>query len=126
MTNIENVCAAAPHFGGYFIDRLALVRGAEGDTLDVGLHWGPQKPDYYLSFERLYYFSISRFPGPDAEPLDKVEATILEPGDEPWPVGLSVNARRSLSLPRLLWFRTEGPVRLVVVAAVATMFTENA
>ncbi|WP_040793485.1 hypothetical protein [Nocardia paucivorans] len=124
MKHFEQIRLAAPLCVGYMVDRLTLSQIDETDALDIGLRWGPAKPDIILSFQDVYYFEIGRLPGPGAEPLDDVTATVLPPADEPWPAQLHIDTIRSAALPPLLWFRAEGPVQLNVVAAIANAFVE--
>ncbi|MFF7474454.1 hypothetical protein [Streptomyces sp. NPDC008092] len=124
MNEFARLCEKVPDFAGYVIDRLSMSRIEEADALDIGLRWGPGKPDVTLSFRDVFYFTIGRIPGPGAEPLDRLAAQVLQPQDQPWPDGLSMDLVRSASLPTLIWVRAEGPVQLSVVAAIATIFME--
>lgn len=109
---------------GYVVDRLSLALVDEADALEVGLRWGPEKPDVTIAFRDIYHFSIGRLPGPGAEPVDQVKATVLEPMNGPWPEGVPLDLVRSTALPQLIWLRTEGPVQLSVLAAIATVSLE--
>ncbi|MFE4457197.1 hypothetical protein ACFROC_07555 [Nocardia tengchongensis] len=124
MNAFERIRIAAPLCDGYLIDRLAMSRVEETDALDIGLRWGPAKPDIVLSFQDAYYVEIGRLPGPGGEPLDNVTATVLAPSDEPWPAPLRIDTVRSAGMPPLLWFHAEGPVQLNIVSAIATAFIE--
>ncbi|GAA0949514.1 hypothetical protein [Nonomuraea longicatena] len=109
---------------GYFLDRLSLERIDNVDALEIGLRWGPEKPDMTLAFRDVYFSVIEWTPGPGTAPLDQVAATLLEPSDSPWPEGLAPQLVRSSSLPMLVWFRTEGPVHISVLAAIASVSLE--
>ncbi|WP_322749068.1 MULTISPECIES: hypothetical protein [unclassified Frankia] len=124
MTGFSQLLEIAPRCTGYVIDRLSFSRVDDLEALDIGLRWGPQKPDIIIAFRDVYYFSIGRLPGPGAEPLDQVIATVLEPKDGPWPDGVSFDLVRSVSFPSLVWLRAEGPVQLSVIAAIATVHLE--
>jgi hypothetical protein len=109
---------------GYFLDRLSLERIDDVDALEVGLRWGPDKPDMTLAFRDVYFCSVERPPGPGDAPLDRVTAMLLEPSESPWPDGLDLELTRSSSLPPLIWFRAEGPVQISVLAAIASVSLE--
>ncbi|MGW2013898.1 hypothetical protein [Streptomyces sp. NPDC001927] len=124
MSSLQKVLEAAPGCQGYFLDRLSLERIDDVDALEMGLRWGPGKPDVTLAFRDVYFCSIERPPGPGAAPLDQVTATLLEPSDSPWPEGLDLELIRSSSLPALIWFRAEGPVHVSVLAGIASVSRE--
>jgi hypothetical protein len=96
------------------------------DVLEIGLHWDASRPEMTLSFRRIYYFALGKSPQDDTPLIDKVEVSEVVPSDEAWPSGLAnkMNVVRTADLPHLLWVRTEGPVRLEVVAAMATVHQE--
>lgn len=108
----------------YLIERLLFSRIADSDTLDIGLRWGPEKPDITLSFQNVHHFSASGLPDVSAGPLDQITTTVLEPGDEPWPDGLEPGFHRSAELPPLLWFHVSGPVRISVLSSTAAAYIE--
>lgn len=124
MTEFESFRKVAKSCEGYFIERLSLSRVDESDSLDIGLRWGPDKPDVTLSFVSVYYFVMGHQPGSGAEPLSEVKVTVLEPSDEPWPEGLAFEDMRSAALPPLIWLSAAGPVQLDVLAAIATAYVE--
>ncbi|WP_432098559.1 hypothetical protein [Streptomyces sp. WAC 04229] len=124
MSSFQTFLEVAPGCQGYFLDRLSLERIDDVDALEMGLRWGPEKPDMTLAFRDVYFCSIERPPGPGDAPLDQVTATLLEPSDSPWPEGLALELIRSSSLPVLIWFRAEGPVQVSVLAAIASVSLE--
>ncbi|MEU7749688.1 hypothetical protein ACIBO2_08760 [Nonomuraea sp. NPDC050022] len=124
MSAFDQFLKVAPRCEGYVVDRLSLAQVDDVDALEIGLRWGPEKPDIMLAFRDLYFFSIGRTPGPGAGPLDQVMATVLGPENAPWPDGISLDLVRSTSLPPLLWLRVEGPVQFDVIAAIATVSLE--
>ncbi|RLU99298.1 hypothetical protein CTZ27_15250 [Streptomyces griseocarneus] len=124
MTSLQRFLEVAPHCQGYSLDRLPLERIDDVDAMEIGLHWGPDKPDMMLAFRDIYFCSIERPPGPGAAPLDQVTAALIEPSDSPWPDGLPLELIRSSSLPTLVWFLAEGPVRISVLAAIASASLE--
>ncbi|WP_190232918.1 hypothetical protein [Streptomyces avicenniae] len=124
MSSLQSFIEAAPGCQGYFLDRFSLDRIDEIDALEVGLRWGPEKPDMALAFRDVYFCSIERPPGSGDAPLDQVTAQILEPSDLLWPEGLPLEMIRSSSLPALVWFRVEGPVQISVLAAIASVSLE--
>ncbi|MGW0210392.1 hypothetical protein ACWDZ8_32955 [Streptomyces sp. NPDC003233] len=124
MTSFQKFLEAGPRCQGYFLDRLSLERIDDVDALEMGLRWGPEKPDMTLSFRDVYFCSVERPPGPGAAPLDRVTAELVEPSDSPWPEGLPLELTRSSSLPALIWFRAEGPVQVSVLAAIASASLE--
>ncbi|WP_432073818.1 hypothetical protein [Streptomyces wuyuanensis] len=124
MSSLRKFVEVAPRCEGYFVDRLSLERIDDIDALEIGLRWGPEKPDVTLAFRDVYFCSVERPVGPGDAPLDRVAATLLEPSDSLWPEGLSLELIRSSSLPALIWFRTEGPVRLSILAAIASVSLE--
>ncbi|WP_369244476.1 hypothetical protein [Streptomyces sp. R41] len=124
MSSLQTFLGVAPDCQGYFLDRLSLERIDDVDALEIGLRWGPEKPDMTLAFRDVYFCSIERPPGPGDAPLDQVTATLLEPSDSPWPEGLALELIRSSSLPALIWFRAEGPVQVSVLAAIASVSLE--
>ncbi|WP_117213339.1 hypothetical protein [Allorhizocola rhizosphaerae] len=111
---------------GYTIHLLDLSLVDGSDALELGLHWGISKPDMVISFRRIYYMAIGRSPNDDIPLLDKIEATELAPDDSAWPDDLDkkMNLVRTTDLPNMLWLRTEGPVRLEVVAAMVSIHQE--
>ncbi|MWA02746.1 hypothetical protein F8568_020680 [Actinomadura sp. LD22] len=109
---------------GYGIERLSVSQTEESCTVDLLLRWGPGKPDVVLSFTDVYYLEVGRPPGSGAIPLMELAATVLEPGDDPWPAGLSIDLVRSSSLPPLLWFRAGGIIQMNIVSAIATAYQE--
>ncbi len=124
MSTLQKFLSIAPSCEGYFLDRFSLERIDDVDALDMGLRWGPEKPDMTFAFRDVYFCSVERPPGPGSAPLDQVTATILEPSDAPWPEGLDLELIRSSSLPTLIWFRAEGPVHVSVLAAIASVSLE--
>ncbi|MFF8290025.1 hypothetical protein ACF068_12450 [Streptomyces sp. NPDC016309] len=124
MSSLRKFLEVAPRCQGYFLDRLSLERIDGSDALELGLHWGPEKPDITLAFRDVYFCAIERPADPGDAPLDQVAATLLEPSDSPWPEELSLELIRSSSLPTLIWFRTEGPVQVSVLAAIASVSLE--
>jgi len=124
LSSLQKFLEVAPGCQGYFLDRLSLERIDAVDALEVGLRWGPEKPDMTLSFRDVYFCSVERPPGPGDAPLDQVTATLLEPRDSPWPEGLPLELIRSASLPAMVWFRAEGPVQVSVLAAIASVSLE--
>lgn len=124
MSSLQTFLEAAPGCQGYFLDRLSLERIDDVDALEMGLRWGPEKPDMTLAFRYVYSCSIERPPGPGDAPLDQVTAELLEPSDSPWPEGLALELIRSSSLPALIWFRAQGPVQISVLAAIASVSLE--
>lgn len=63
---------------GYLIERLLFSRIADSGTLDIGLRWGPEKPDITLSFQNVHHFSASGLPDVSAGPLDQITTTVLD------------------------------------------------
>ncbi|TMR88033.1 hypothetical protein [Nonomuraea basaltis] len=124
MSTFDKFLKVVPSCHGYVIDRLSLAQVDDADALEIGLRWGPEKPDITLAFRDVYFFSIVKLPGPGAEPLDQVVATALEPRNESWPDGVWLDLVRSTSLPPLIWLGAEGPVQLNVIAAIATVSVE--
>ncbi|WP_460353807.1 hypothetical protein [Actinoallomurus acanthiterrae] len=96
----------------------------EGTTaVDVTLRWGPDAPDVVLSFDDVLYFEAGTL-GDGSDLVFELEATVLEPSNDPWPDGLGCDLVRSDSLPNLMWFRNGGPERLSVLAPIATAYRE--
>jgi len=124
VSSLQKFLKVAPGCQGYFLDRLSLQRIDDVDALEIGLRWGPEKPDMTLAFRDVYFCSIERSPGPGDAPLDQVTATLLEPSNSSWPDGLALELVRSSSLPTLIWFRAEGPVQVSVLAAIASVSLE--
>ena len=124
MTEFKRFQEVAESCEGYLIERLSFSRVDESDSLDIGLRWGPNKPDVTLSFLNVYYFVMGHQPGAGAEPLSEVKTTVLGPSDEPWPEGLAFEDMRSAALPPLIWLSASGPVQLDVLAAIATAYVE--
>jgi len=124
VSSLQKFLEVAQDCQGYFLDRLSLERIDDIDALEMGLRWGPEKPDMTLAFRDVYFCSIERPPGSGDAPLDQVAATLLEPSDSPWPEGLTLELIRSSSLPALIWFRAEGPVQVSVLAAIASVSLE--
>jgi hypothetical protein len=109
---------------GYLINRISYSQIEESDSLEVGLRWGPDRPDVRFWFSEIYYFATEGIPGPGAEPVDRVIASILAPSDESWPDDLPLNLVRSSSLPPLIWVRMEKPLVFNIVAQVASVAIE--
>jgi hypothetical protein len=124
VSSLQKFLEVAPRCQGYFLDRLSLERIDDIDALELGLRWGPERPDMTLAFRDVYFCSVERPPGPGDAPLDKVTAALVEPSDSPWPEGLSLELIRSASLPTLIWFRADGPVQISVLAAIASASLE--
>lgn len=124
MSSLQSFLEIADRCQGYFLDRFSLQRIDDVDALEVGLRWGPEKPDLTLAFREVYFCSVERPPGPGAAPLDQVTAILVEPSDSPWPEGLSLEMVRVSSLPTLVWFRAVGPVQISVLAAVVSASNE--
>lgn len=124
MTVFESFRTVAPKCEGYMINRLTLAQIDDVDALEIGLRWGPDKPDIDLSFRNVLYFLLGRATDPSKAPLSEVSATVLEPENSDWPEGVFLDLVRSTALPTLLWFRAEGPVQLSVIAAIATASLE--
>lgn len=124
MSSLQKFLEVTQGCQGYFLDRFSLERIDDIDALEMGLRWGPEKPDITLAFRGVYFCSIARPPGPGDAPLDQVAATLLEPSDSPWPEGLTLELIRSSLLPTLIWFRAEGPVQVSVLAAIASVSLE--
>lgn len=122
MTAFDEARRAIASCEGYTIHLLNLSLLDGSDALEIGLHWGISKPDIVLSFRRIYYMAVGRSPDDDVPLLDRIEATELVPDGGAWPDALNekMNLVRSTHLPNLLWLRTEGPVRLEVVAAIVS------
>lgn len=115
---------AAAAAEGYLVERLMHAATEQGDVLDIGLRWGPDKPDIVLSFENVHHVEISRVPDAPLGPLEEVTCTVLEPSNAPWPEGLNPNVQRSVDLPHLLWFRGKGLLQISVLAPIATAYTQ--
>lgn len=109
---------------GYSVEFLGFSLLEEAEAIHISLRWGPGKPDATLIFKSIYYFSISKFAASGVLLLDRIVARVLEPSDEEWPAGLPAHIRRSPKLPPLLWFATDGPVQINVLAAQATVLSE--
>lgn len=124
MNSFQKFLEVVPRCQGYFLDRFSLERIDDIDALEMGLHWGPEKPDMTLAFRGVYFCSVERPPGPGDAPLDQVTAVLLEPSDSPWPEGLSLELIRSSLLPTLIWFQAKGPVQVSVLAAIASVSLE--
>lgn len=124
MTEFDGFRRVVATCDGYLIEWLSFSRSEEADALQIGLRWGPDKPDVTLAFQNVHYFEIGRMPGPGAEPLDGLRTTVLDPGDESWPAGLDIDFARSADLPALVWLHAVGPVQLDVVAPIATAYVE--
>lgn len=124
MSSLQKFLEVTQGCQGYFLDRFSLERIDDIDALEMGLRWGPEKPDITLAFRDVYFCSIERPPGPGDAPLDQVAATLLEPSDSPWPEGLTLELIRSSLLPTLIWLRAEGPVQVSVLAAIASVSLE--
>jgi hypothetical protein len=122
VTVFDDVIPAIERCAGYTINLVSLSVIEERDSLEIGLRWGPGKPDITLSMQSIYYFALERSPGADLLYVDKVRATPL-PADEPWPEDFPLDLARTPDLPTLLWIRAE-PVQLDVVAAVVTVLQE--
>jgi hypothetical protein len=107
---------------GYGLESLSLSIIGAADALEIGLRWGPAKPDVTLSIRNIYYLAMHRLPGGDI-PFFDLEATTLAP-DEPWPEDLPNPIVTADALPPLLWIRGQGPANFAVVAAVVTVLSE--
>jgi len=109
----------------YVVNRISLAVVEGADALEIGLRWGPGKPDVVLSFQNIFHLAISRTPGEDAALADVITPTLIPPADEPWPPGLPLLAlTRDHTLPDLLWVHIEGLITIDVVASIATVLTE--
>lgn len=124
MTNFEEVRRIIESCQGYTIDLVSLAVLEQASALEIGLRWGPSKPDVFLSCRDILHLTIGRFPDSDFGPMDSLSAVHLPPSDEPWPEPLRYDLKRTSSLPSLLWIHAEGPVQLDVIAATVTALSE--
>jgi hypothetical protein len=126
MSDFDHVRSALQSAQGYTIQHLGLSIIEERDALDIHLAWGPPKPDITLSVQDIYHLGIGRTPRESVPFLDTIEVVELMPSDDPWPAELlpAMNIVRTSNVPPLLWVRTDGPVRLSIVAAVMTIHQE--
>jgi hypothetical protein len=90
--------------------------------VEIGLRWGPTKPDITLSMQNVHYLAFARPPGGGALYVDKMVATTLLP-DQPWPQDVPPGLVQTPDLPPLLWLHAE-PLQLEVVAAIVTVLEE--
>lgn len=124
MTDFKEFLELVPKCEGYMIDRLSFSQIEDLDSLELGLRWGPRKPDITLAFRHVLYFLVGRASEPSSAPLNEVAATVLPPEDASWPDGVFFDTIRTASLPSLVWFRAEGPVQLSIIASIATASIE--
>lgn len=124
MSTFDAFSSVAVACEGYSIYRLGMSRIADTTAVDITLRWGPDAPDVVLSFDDVYYFEVGGMLGRGVDLLFELEATVLEPSNDPWPDGLGFDLVRSDSLPTLMWFRSGGPAQLSVLAPIATAYRE--
>ncbi|MFB7124281.1 hypothetical protein [Kitasatospora sp. NPDC056273] len=109
---------------GYFIERISLDESNEdrkGNTLDVWLREGPQKPDVVVSLSNLH--SVRPWePGLGVSFIDGISLVHLPKLPLPWPAEAVGRLDRSEGLPELVWLRIAGPIKVDAVATTVTVF----
>ncbi len=119
---LQRACAAILGYQGYGLAELSVSVIDAVDSVNIGLRYGPPRPDVVISAQSVHYFSIHRMPGDDI-PFFDINAVILEPG-QPWPPQLPPSITASPSFPPLLWVHGDGPATFDLVAAIVTVLAE--